>query len=262
MNSFRDSLLQVPAMLIALFFFIIILFLNWLGYLTKKKLALRYPDKQTDLGAGEGAVLGLMGLLLAFSFGMSVTKYETRRQIIVDEANLINTAILRCDLYSDSAKQVVMPEFRNYLESRIRYFDAGDNSEKIKTSLADADRLFKTIWSKTISLSKGQQDKPRAEQMVPVLIGMNNMVTTREAGRVAAVPTLILSVLLILVFVASFLTGFGTKLGNRNPFLSIAFAIMTTVVLYLVMELSRPRQGSINLQAAEQKILDLRKLFV
>jgi hypothetical protein len=90
---------------------------------------------------------------------------------------------------------------------------------------------------------------------------MNNIVTTRDAGRVAAVPMLIIIVLHMLVFVAAFLTGFGIKPGHRNPFLSMAFALMTSAVLYLVMELGRPRQGYINLQNAQEKIVELRRLF-
>ena len=261
MNSFRETMFQVPALLIATVFFLIIFILNWVGYRTKKRISSLYPDKEVGLGTGEGALLGLMALLLAFSFGMSATKYESRRQTIIDEANILNSAILRCDLYPDSVKQTVLPDYKNYLESRISYFEAGDRPEKIKAALDHADKNFRTIWEKTIHLSRDPENRARAEQMVPLLISMNNMVINREAGRVAVVPTLILIVLLILVCVASFLTGFGIKPGNRSALLSTAFALMTSIVLYLVMELSRPRQGSVNLHSAQEKIIELRKLF-
>jgi hypothetical protein len=87
------------------------------------------------------------------------------------------------------------------------------------------------------------------------------MVTTRESGRINTVPSLIIMVLLTLVVLASFLAGYGTKPGNRNALLSVAFALMTSIVLYLVMELNRPRQGFVNLNSTEQNIVDLRKLF-
>jgi len=261
MNSYRESLLQVNVLLIAAVFFIIILVLNWLGYLLRKRITRKYPNKEIGLGTGEGSLLGLMALLLAFSFGMAATKYESRRQTIVDEANLINTAILRCDLYPDSARQALLPDYKNYVESRISYYEAGDDPVKIQAALDDGNKQFRSMWSKTIRLGNDPNNRVRSDQMVLVLISMKNMMTTREAGRLAAVPTLIIIVLLLLVFVASFLTGFGIKPGNRNALLSMAFAIMTTVVLYLVMELSRPRQGSTNLESAEQKIVDLRSLF-
>ena len=78
MNNLREFLFQVPALLIALILFIIIFVLNWLGYRTKKRASQLYPNKELGLGTGEGALLGLMALLLAFSFGMASTKYESR----------------------------------------------------------------------------------------------------------------------------------------------------------------------------------------
>jgi hypothetical protein len=57
------------------------------------------------------------------------------------------------------------------------------------------------------------------------------------------------------------LTGFGLKPGTRNPVFSLAFALMLSIALYLVMELGRPRQGYVNLENAEKEIINLRKNF-
>jgi hypothetical protein len=261
MSSFRESIFQVPALLFAVIFFAFILGLNWLGYRMRKKIALRYPDKDVGVGTGEGAILGLMALLIAFTFNLANTKYESRRQAIIDEANLMNTAILRCDLYPDSVKYSLLPLYQQYLESRIAYYEAGDSPTKIKAALADTDEKFKNIWKKNVVLTRDAENRIRSEQMVQILIGLKNIVRTREAVRVSSIPTLILLVLLLLVGLGGFLTGYGIKPGNRSVFLSVAFALMTATALYLVMELSRPRQGSVNLDTAEQNIVDLRKLF-
>ena len=152
-------------------------------------------------------------------------------------------------------KRALSPDYKNYLESRINYFNAGDNPATIRASLNDADKYFNSIWNKNATLLDNQFVKSRAEQLVPVLINMKNIVRTRESGRVAVVPTLILLILLSLIFVASFLTGFGVKPGHRNPIFSFAFAFMTAVVLFLIMELGRPRQGFVTLETAEQQIV-------
>jgi hypothetical protein len=245
--------------LIAFIFFIQIYVLNWLGYWLKKRIIKRHPDKNISLGTAEGALMGLMALLLAFTFGMTSTKFETRRQTIIDEANLLNTGLLRCKLFPDSIKKTLLPGFKNYVESRIAYYDAGDDPVKINTALDDGSKYFNGIWNVNALLIKDPNNKSFAEQLVPALINLRNIVITREAGRIATVPTLILAVLLILVFVASFLTGYGLKPGERNPVFSLAFAIMLSIALYLVMELGRPRQGAINLENAEKQIVNLRK---
>ena len=260
MISLDEALIHLPALFIAAIFFAIIFIANWLGYKKHKRTARLYPDKEISLGTSEASLLGLMGLLLAFSFSMASAKFESRRQTIIDEANLLNTAILRCDLYPDSIKNSLLPLYKNYLESRINYYNAGDNPAKIKDALDDADKQFKSIWNKVVHLMKGD-NYFKAEQMVQLLISLKNIVKTREAGRVATVPVLIIVVLLTSVVIAAFLAGFGTKPGNRSKLLSIAFVLMTTIVLYVVMELNRPRHGLININSAEQNLEDIRQLF-
>ncbi|OQP40830.1 hypothetical protein A4H97_14570 [Niastella yeongjuensis] len=261
MDPLREKIFQVNALLIAAVFFIIIYVLNWLGYVMKKKMVQGKPERDLSLGTAEGALMGLMALLLAFTFGMASSKYESRRQTIIDEANLLNTALFRIKLYPDSIKKSMLGDFKKYLDARIDYWDAGDDPVKINAALNNAGNYFNSFWNDNALLINDPNNRSRAEQLVPVLINMKNMVTTREAGRVSTVPSLIILVLLILVFVASFLTGFGLKPGSRNPVFSIAFTIMLSVALYIIMELSRPRQGLINLGFAEKEIVDVRKNF-
>ena len=261
MNAFRDSLITVPAITIAMVFFVLIFTLNWVGYRVRKRLSRLNPDKDMTLGAAEGSLMGLMALLMAFSFSMSFAKFDNRRQTIVEEANLINTAIQRTDVFPDSVKPQLKIPLQNYLESRIRYFDAGDNRSKIDAALSEGTKHFNQLWKNTVRLTEDAANRSRADQLIPALIGMKNMVTTRDAGRAAPVPTLIVIVLLILVFIASFISGYGVKPGNRNILFSLTFALMTSTVLFTVMELGRPRQGFINLGNAEQRIIELRAMF-
>lgn len=261
MDSIREGVFQIPALLIAVVFFIMIFSLNYLGYSTRKKLSKLYPEKELELGTGEGALLGLMGLLLAFSFGMASTKYESRRQKVIDEVNLLNSAILRIDLYPDSVKQSLQKGFKNYLEYRISYYEAGSDPKKIRASLDNAGNQFTRLWKYAVQMHRDPENRARTEPLVQALIGMKNIMVDREAGRVAAVPTLIIIVALLLVMTGSFLTGFGIKPGKRSALFSFAYALMTTIVLYLIMELSRPREGFVNLKSAELQMEELRKLF-
>jgi hypothetical protein len=261
MNSFREGLFQIPALVIAGFFFCLIFFLNYLGYATRKKLTRLFPGRELELRSGEGSLLGLMALLLAFSFGMAAAKFESRRQTIIDEANVISTAILRCDLYPDSIKQNLLKGLKNYLEYRISYFEAGDDPEKIDAAMQNASGELDKLWNSGVQISMTTENPVRNEQLIQTFLSMSKIMVDREAGRIAAVPGLIILVLLLLVFVSSFLTGYGIEPGKRSVLLSVSFALMTTIVLYLVMELSRPREGFVNLKSAEEKLEDLREMF-
>jgi hypothetical protein len=75
------------------------------------------------------------------------------------------------------------------------------------------------------------------------------------------VPHLILVVLSILILVSAFLSGYGSKNLERNKVLVVAFAVITTLALYLIIDLDRPRQGFVNLDAAQKLMVDLRNNF-
>jgi hypothetical protein len=85
--------------------------------------------------------LGLTALLLSFAFGMSATKFDNRRQLIVEEVNNIGTTILRCDLYPDSARNLFRADLKNYLEARIAYYSVGDDLAQIQKTIETADSI-------------------------------------------------------------------------------------------------------------------------
>jgi hypothetical protein len=259
MDSLQGDILELPAILLSGITLVLIFALNWLGYQARKKVTRLNPRKEVISGTAEGSLLGLMALLLAFTFGMASTKFENRRQIIIDEANTINAVILRYDLYPDSIKQQLLPYFKLYLESRIDYYTSSRN--KIKTALDDANKYFDIIWNKTRLLRNDPKNQSQAELMVPLLISMKGMIATREATRRATIPSLIIVVMVALVFLSSFITGYGAKPGDRNHVISLVFVLMTTAVLFLIMELSRPTQGFINLDSAQQNMIGLEKLL-
>ena len=79
-------------------------------------------------GTVEAAVFGLMGLLIAFTFYGAETRFETRRSLIVDEANAIATAYLRLDLLPRKRATGIARDFPG-----IRPLPAGDLSRRSPT---------------------------------------------------------------------------------------------------------------------------------
>jgi len=78
-------------------------------------------------------VFGLMGLLLAFSFSGAASRFDTRRELIGEEANVIDAAYLRLDLLPASAQPVLRQDFRDYLDARIRFYrEVGLNPDAAK----------------------------------------------------------------------------------------------------------------------------------
>jgi hypothetical protein len=243
-----------------LIFFLIIL-CNWLGYRYKKSQLDKYPGQVHEgMGSVEGSILGVMSLLLGFSFSVAVSKFEARRHLTVEEANTIGTAMLRCDMYPDSIRTALRTDFKAYLESRIAYYEARYDEDKIRAELEKGEEISARIWKTVTLLSNDLNFRVRSQQMIPVLNNMIDIVTTRDAMRISRVPPLILGTLLTLVLIAAFLLGSDYKGHKRNITLLIGYALVMTLTLNLINELNNPRQGLINLDDVEKKMENLRKL--
>ena len=252
---------EIPIFLLSAIIFFLILLFNWGGFKFKKWQLEKYPDRVSgDLGSVEGSMLGAMALLLGFTFSIAISKFETRRQITVEEANDIGTAILRCDMYPDSVRNPLRADFKEYVETRIAYYTAGNDEKKIKQELVKAGKISDRIWKRVALQSQKPNTLAVTAQMIPAVNAMIDIVTTRDAGRVSRVPRLVLWVLLALVLISSFVLGSDYNGKKRNRILIFSYALAMTLTLDLITELDRPREGLINLNAVEQKMIDLREL--
>jgi hypothetical protein len=95
----NQLLYNIDASLIVGILFLLMLGVIEAGY----RFGIRRKDLETEvtrdhLSAIQASILGLMGLLLAFTFSLSVQRFDTRSDAVVDEANAIGTAYLRTQL--------------------------------------------------------------------------------------------------------------------------------------------------------------------
>src|SRR6186997_2273591 len=144
MNS---TFFQLPPSFMMIVIFALIILFIWLGYAFNKIRTTKYPEvlKQTP-GAIEGSVVGIMSLLLGFTFSFVVSRYEVRRQMIVDEMVNVNTAIFRCDMFSDSTRQLLRTDFKKYLEARRAYYEEGGNETRVIAELKKSKEIAGNIW--------------------------------------------------------------------------------------------------------------------
>ena len=87
-------------------------------------------DAKGGVNALLGALFGLWGFILAFTFSQSGTRFENVRAMMVDEANILRTAILKADLFSDSIRSSYRSDLKNYLEERISFYDNASDDAK------------------------------------------------------------------------------------------------------------------------------------
>lgn len=224
------------------------------NYIGKKS-----PDEKT---AETSALTALLFFLLAFTFGMSGDRYDSRRKIVIEEANNIGTAILRSDLYPDSTRILFRSDFKLYLEARIAYYQAGADTQAI----AKADRLSQNIslklWKRASSLAANPANLASTQQMIPALNDMIDVTTSRLAGEKAKVPPSIILMLFFLAVISAFYGGYSEgRKGKMDWVVQIGFCLLVSLVIFFTLDLDRPRRGFVNLDEPNQTIIELRKNF-
>jgi hypothetical protein len=219
-------------------------------------------NKSGTTGIIVSAMFGLLAFLLAFTFGMSGNRYEMRRTNIVDEANAIGTAIVRADLYQEDDRTAFRKDFRRYVEARIDYYEKGDDLDAILKAKAEGDDYGKRLWNRAVQLSRNGDYMVASLQMVPALNEMMDISTTRVISERAWVPDSIVYMLFIISLSTAFYLGYSSaRKGPLDWFVAIGFCLLTSVVIYITLDLDRPRRGLINLDTTHNAMVELRKLF-
>ena len=104
------------------------------------------PDK-THTSALQGATLGLLALLLGFTFAMAVSRFDNRKTVIVDQANAIGTAELRSRLLGTPYAEKAAPLFRDYVDAWLQFRFAGDDIAAVKAAEDRAFAIENQLWN-------------------------------------------------------------------------------------------------------------------
>jgi hypothetical protein len=255
-------LFNTPTYIITLLLLTSILLFYVLGTIVGYHQKIRNPDAKSDgIGPLEGALLGLLALLLSFTFSMTTFRYDKRIQLAINEANDISTAILRADLYPDSIRTAFRNDFKLYIEARVAYNNAGNNNEAIAKYLAEAETISGRIWSAATNAAKNSSLAMPHSVMIPALNSMIDVVTSREAARIARVPDLIIWLLIILNLLGSFTIGYSKNAKKRDWIILSIYALMTVATIFTILDLDRPDRGIITTKSWSDKIVELRKMF-
>lgn len=248
-----------PLLIAGIFLLIVVFYLA--GYWIRKSSILNNPSESNiDLTTINGTFLGLLGLLLAFTFSMANSRFDNRREIIIEEANNIGTAILRTDIYPDSVRSILRSHMKKYVEARIAYFASGMNELEKEKSFALSNELSKKVWDVAAGYAKVDNITTRTSELIPALNAVIDIAATRKAAGEAFIPNSIMYFLFILCFCASFLIGYDNK-TKIDWIVLFIYALMFSATIYNIIDLDRPRSGLIDMDLPNQKIVELRSLF-
>lgn len=246
--------------LAALGLFFGIMFFLELGRRIAVRRKTRGLKEDSGLGAVEGAVFALLGLIIAFTFSGAMSRFEARRHLVVEETNAIGTAYVRIDLLSPHAQPALRESFRHYLDTRIAVYQKLPDVAAAKEELAKANKLQGEIWHQAVAGSRATDAHPDAAKLLlPALNEMIDITTTRTMATQTHPPPIVFVLLFGLALTSALLAGYRMADGNRSSLHIICFAAVAAVAVYVILDIEWPRLGLIRVGAFDQALDELRQ---
>jgi hypothetical protein len=238
---------DVNEVVIALVAIILLLLSIELGF----RAAKRAPSDLTDSAkapvlAIAGATLGLLALLLGFTFQMSLNRFNQRKDLVLKESNAITTAYLRARLLPEPDRTVVAGLLRAYVQNRLDFYNLREDPSQFQTVLTRSLQLQQELWSHAVSAVQ----KDDREVTTGLFIESLNEAIDLHANRISAmenhVPEPVLLLLISVAMMSALALGFACGLQNgRHFFVTTMMALLITMVIIVDLDLDRPRRGLI-----------------
>lgn len=225
------------------------------GYrLGKYRRSRSEEEKEAPVGAMVGSTLGLLAFLLAFTFGLAATRFDTRRQVLLDEANAIGTTYLRAGMLPDRRAEI-RGLLRDYVDTRLEAVKSGKIAEGIRRS----EQLQDQLWAQAVALGESNP----TSIVVGLFVQSLNEVIDLHAKRVTVglrnrIPGAIWVALFAVAVLSFAAMGYHAGLSRTSRSLvELAVALTFSAVIGLIADLDRPQEGV--LKVSQQALIDLRQ---
>jgi len=214
-----------------------------------------------DARAAQGAVFGLLGLLLAFTFSGALQRFDERRHLVVEEANDIGTAWYRIDLLPAARQTEMRNLFRLYMDTRIQTYSNVTDEAATLASLAKGEQLQRQIWAVAVAGADESAKVAAYTVLLPSLNEMFDITTTRVAVTQMHPPAVVYGMILVLAAVGAVFSGYALGGQERSWVHRLAFPLATAVALFVIIDMEFPRLGLIRVDAMDSLLADLRKMM-
>ena len=212
---------------------------------------------RTHINAIQGSILGILALLLGFTFSLSLQRFDSRSDAVVDEANAIGTAYLRAQLLPPALRDPAQAQMRAYVDVRVR---AGEvtlvDRAAQQALLAEAARMQSALWRYALQSAEAEMRPPMSVLFIEAVNAAFDSFGKRVAALDRHVPEVVLLLLYGTFLMAGAIVGFSAGVGGHRPSLASYIMVALIVVLvFIILDLDRPRRGLI--LVSQQPMLQL-----
>jgi hypothetical protein len=216
---------------------------TWLGLVFGKRVHPDHRPENQHIGTVQGALLGLLALLLGFAFSGAMSRFVDRQDALSSEANAIESAYARAVLLP--TKDRLQTELREYARLRLRVFQ-----ESVDASNDALERELNACFERAFAACvEGVKETPAlASLMITSIDEVNDQFTRRTALARRHLPGQFVFVMLVCTCVSLGAIGYGAGLVEKSS-VGIVFALtlLTSTALYVTFDFDRPQRGLIRL---------------
>lgn len=210
----------------------------------------RHPHRQEGVGIIQGALFGLVGLLLAFGLSMSVGRYEDRRSAMVHETNAIGTVVLRAELLDEPHRSASLSLLPDYVEAVVRFSGVTPGTSQFEAANADIDVLFEQMWRVATQAMADDPVGNPPRLFIEALGVASDAHGVRVAGLGNQVPDEVAVLMLLASCAALAALGMHLSVVGRGLMSSVIAAAVVVAVLVVSFDLDRPYRGWITVPDA------------
>jgi len=213
----------------------------------------------TQAGAVLVSMLGLLALLLAFTFAAALQRFEDRSRTVVAEANAIGTTYLRARLLPVEVSNDVQALLREYLEVRLQEGATNATTSLVQQSLLDqAHSMQGRLWNHALRAAELDPRPVTSGQFIQSLNELIDTSSTRTAALNRHVPEIVLLLMFATIVLTTSTLGYASALaGHRVTLAAFMLVLLIALVVYIILDLDRPRRGAI--QVSHDNMRNLRQ---
>lgn len=224
----------------------------WLGHRRGERARAALGDeadhRTSHVGVVLGALLGLLGLMLGFTFAGASGRFVERQRLIVVEANAIGTAWLRADLLGAEDRAALRGALRQYAEHRVALASTVEHAEIVRADAAlDADCT--RLWD--VAVAGTGRAPGTAILVLPLVNEVIDLQGERKAVARLQLPAAVVALLAVAAGVSIFAIGFAEGLmASRHRVFAIALTVLVAMAVWLTIDLDHPREGLTQVDAS------------
>jgi hypothetical protein len=234
---------QIPLWGVLIGIFLLVLLSIFLGYRMGS-----YHRKHSDgggdapIGSVVGATLGLLAFMLAFTFGITASRFDTRKQLLLDEVNAIGTAFLRTDFLVEPYRTDIKKFFRDYVDIRTQWIK---DPEMLPELLAESEEIQGELWSRSVEAVAKTPNQEITSSFIESLNEVIDFHTKRvTVALMYRIPAVIWYALIFVTVLAMGAVGYQFGItGGRSVFISVLLALTFSAVIYLIADIDRSLGG-------------------